>query len=268
MKKAFLFFIIIFIFSCKEKKKEETKKVNDTTIQTIQKKIKYNTLIYPNKKSYLTELQATGLLFNDEFSEKKLKNKWFGLFKNKSKFYLSKTKIIASKAFHPLEDNNVKEKSGWNVKTTNKDTCIVLINELTFLNNHKIKKNTIPKSHFFPGESLKFNYLNKTYIIFATGDKKKIPNSPNRYIVWNYKLYITTLKNRKSITELLVSIPKMSDFMVDVIFSGDIDNDGIIDLLIETSKHYSYSKTILYLSKPAQKHKLLKPIGFCYTSGC
>jgi len=264
--------VLIFAFSCKEKIEPQTKK-SIPIVSVKSKKFKkrvYDTLVYPNRSQdyfYISKLSRTGLLFSGEFSNDDLKNKWLGVFKSKNDYYLSKTELSISRVFHPLEDA-VDNKAGWNITTINKDTCIVLIKELPFLKNHKIETVTLPKNYLFPGDSFKFNFLNKDYILFATGEKEKVQDNPEWFAVWNYKLYLTTTKNNKQVTDLLVSTPKMSDFMVQIFFSGDIDNDGNLDLLINTSTHYAYYKPYLYLSKPAKKGKLLIPIGFYYQSHC
>jgi hypothetical protein len=56
--------------------------------------------------------------------------------------------------------------------------------------------------------------------------------------------------------------------MIRILFAGDIDGDGKFDLLIDTSRHYNASNPTLYLSKPAEKGKIIKPIGVFTSVGC
>ena len=71
-------------------------------------------------------------------------------------------------------DENESEKTGWDVQTVNKDTCIILIEGLNFLSNHKIQQEVLSKEQVIPGDTLRFNYLGIDYKIFAIGGKKKM----------------------------------------------------------------------------------------------
>jgi hypothetical protein len=51
-------------------------------------------------------------------------------------------------------------------------------------------------------------------------------------------------------------------------FVGDIDGDGLPDLLIDTSGKENVGKTTLYLSKQAQRGALVRAIGMHIIVGC
>lgn len=56
--------------------------------------------------------------------------------------------------------------------------------------------------------------------------------------------------------------------MINLIFVGDIDGDGILDLIIDTSRHYNATSPTIYLSRPADNGEVVKPIGGHTSVGC
>jgi hypothetical protein len=223
---------------------------------------------YPNQEIFITELLSVGDFPNDSIMQSVEKKEWFGLFRNDKQEYLKNTKILTSRVHDPIFDENENDKTGWRINTQIKDTSIVLIKKLPFLNNHKIEQLILKKKMIYPNDTLKFKYLNKDYTLFATGIKEKVQENPEWYNVTDYKLYITAKKNGKEITELLVSIPTFDDHMTSIKYVGDIDNDDFLDLIIETSRKYGNETHTLYLSKPTDDNKLFKISGQLHFPGC
>ena len=56
--------------------------------------------------------------------------------------------------------------------------------------------------------------------------------------------------------------------MTSIIFSGDIDGDGLLDLVIDLSNHYNVSNPALFLSKPATSDNAVKLVGQHLRVGC
>lgn len=91
---------------------------------------------------------------------------------------------------------------------------------------------------------------------------------PEWFEVWNYKLYLTAEIKGQKRKSLLVAQPNFDDQMINLIFAGDIDGDGILDLIIDTSRHYNVTSPTIYLSKPAGNEEVVKPIGGHTSVGC
>jgi hypothetical protein len=118
-----------------------------------------------------------------------------------------------------------------------------------------------------PEDTLRVKYQGIDYKVYATGGKKKDENL-DRYDVWNYKLYITANIKGKKRKSLLVAQSVYSDLKINIIFAGDIDGDGILDLILDISQNYNAYSPTLYLSKPADQKEVLKPIGGHTSFGC
>lgn len=53
-----------------------------------------------------------------------------------------------------------------------------------------------------------------------------------------------------------------------LVLAGDLDNDGRLDLLIDTSNHYNLSRLTLFLSSSAKAGEWVAPVAVLQTTGC
>ena len=235
-----------------------------TTIDTIE----YDKTIYPVGNELKTKVLTTGDFHEEEVWQNADKEKWFGLFKGSNGFYVEQITITTKRIHDPIVDENENAKTGWKVSTFKKDSNYILIENLPFLSNRRVQHFPLKKCTIYPDDTLSFSFLGTDYKLFATGGKKKVQEDPEAFDVWNYKLYLTAKKLGHPITQLLVAQPSFDDKMIDLIFVGDIDGDEILDLIIDTSSHYNMLSPTLYLSNPADKQKLVTPVGAHTIVGC
>lgn len=207
-------------------------------------------------------------MFHDDEIDPNLENKtWFGLFKNKEHYTLSETKVFFNRVNDPVIDENEQDKTGWEISAAAKDTCMLLIEKLPYLNNRSISSIKVP-TYIYPDDHFKFSFQGIEYTLFATGEKSKETPDSDWIVVSNYKLYLTATINGKPVTELLVAKKTFDDQMIQLFFAGDIDGDSKLDLIIETSNHYNLMSPTIYLSKPAENGKIIKPMGVLISVGC
>lgn len=248
-----------------------TTTIKDTIIENSVTKIDsivYVDISFPVDSTFTTKVLTVGTFHGDEVWENADKGKWFGLFKNKTSYYIAETKLKTIRVNDVVVDENENEKSGWEVNTLHKDSSIILIEGLNYLNAHTIQQAVLPKLQIFPTDTMRINYLGIDYKIFATGGSNKGADDDIPSEVWNYKLYMTATINGQQLKSLLVAQPNFEDHMINLIFAGDIDGDGILDLIIDTSRHYNATSPTIYLSKPADKGEVVKPIGGHTSVGC
>lgn len=60
----------------------------------------------------------------------------------------------------------------------------------------------------------------------------------------------------------------VSDASPQPIFAGDLDRDGQLDLIFDTTDHYNLSRPTLFLSSPAGKGELLRAVATHDAVGC
>lgn len=272
-------FLLLFIsfFSCNDTKVVQKQEVNIIPIDTTNSieevfveidTITYNTDYYPIDTLLTTKILLESTFHEDEIDESYLNQKWFALVKNKKEYQLTKTKLIAKRIHDAILDESENDKTGWEITTASKDTTLLLIEEQSYLSERKIQNYNLPE-YIYPQDTISFSYQNRNYKLFATGGKRKETESSDWYIVWNYKLYLTTTVNGIEVTELLVASPRFDDAMIRILFAGDIDGDEKLDLILDNSNHYNTSSPTLYLSKPAStENKIIKPVGIHTSVGC
>ena len=225
-------------------------------------------IVFPIDSLLKTKVLITGYFHSDEVSETAHKEKWMGIFKNKEGYYLKETTIKTKRVHDEIIDENENEKTGWEVSTLNKDSNIILIEALPYFANRKIQNVPLSKNFIYPDENLSFSFLGNQYKLFATGNKKKEQQDPEAFVIRNYKLYLTANINGKETTQLLAARPYFDDKMIEILFASDIDGDGMLDFIIDTSSHYNMITPTIYLSKPADKGQIVKPIGCFVSVGC
>ncbi len=245
--------------------KDKTVSVAATEIEVAMDSIDYS--YFPVDSTFTTKVLTVGTFHSDEVWNDADKEKWFGLFQGKTGFYLAETKLKTERINDVVVDA-VDQKTGWKVQTVNKDTSIILIGRLSFLARHNVKRALLPKDRIFPGDTMRIKYLGIEYSLYATGGKRRLVDNPEDFLVWNYKLYLTTTIKGQIQKSLLVAQPNFDDQMINVIFAGDIDGDGILDLVIDTSRHYNATSPTIYLSRPAEKGEIVKPVGGHTSVGC
>ncbi len=230
--------------------------------------IVYDTTEFPANGNFLVKALTTGTFHSDEVWANADKEKWFGIFQNTTGFYIASTQLQIKRVRDEIVDESKNAKTGWEVKTINKDTCIFLVESFSTLSNRNIQSVLLSKKEIYPGDTVNFQYLGIDYQLFATGVKKQRQDDPSTVDVWNYKLYLTATIKGQQHKSLIAAQPNFNDSMISVIFAGDIDGDGIVDLLINNSNHYNTTSPTLYLSKPAEKSEVLKPIANHLSVGC
>lgn len=215
---------------------------------------------------YPATILTTGQFHQDEVSKEDAKRNWYGIFQNSNGYYIDTTRIVTKRVEDPVDEEG--SLNGWDVKTTNSDSSLLLFAGVNGINKHPIKPVSLSKNEILPGESVTYTYNGITYTLYATGNKQKERPDSENYIVNSYRLFIKTTINGTERTQLLVSNSSFDDAMIKILFAGDIDGDNIPDLIIDVSYHYNATAPALYLSKAADSKDVFKLMGWHVSVGC
>ncbi|MEP7267893.1 MAG: hypothetical protein ABI844_09725 [Saprospiraceae bacterium] len=204
-----LTFAVFGLTACNNSSRQSNTENKTATVDTIPRVVATTNVLdndaitfdystFPIDSSFSAKVLTVGTFHEDEVWKSAKNENWFGVFKGRNGCYISQTKIKTVKVFDPvLDEDSLKDKTGWEVEAVNKDTCIVLLAGLDFLSSRKINQTILLKDQIFPGDTLLISYLGIDYKIFATGGKKKVQEAPEWFDVWNYKLYLTaTIKGQ------------------------------------------------------------------------
>ena len=272
--KLLVFLIVIVQFLSCDKKKNDIvlKKVENNKISNESAIVKVSNEVddfsFPVDSTLQVKILRTEIFHNDEVEQNFDKKVWFGLFKKDNVYTLSQTQVFIKSVNDPIVDENEEDKTGWEVTTSIKDTCIVLIEKKPYLSNREVWNIKVP-ANLGDNEDFEFNYKNIEYTLFALVKKRKERVDSEWIEVSDYSLYLRAYENGKETKTLLVAKNNIDERFIEIVFAGDIDGDGRLDLIIDTSNHYNVSSPTLYLSKPAsEEKKIIKPVGVFTTVGC
>ncbi|MEO8887666.1 MAG: integrin alpha [Mucilaginibacter sp.] len=181
---------------------------------------------------------------------------WKGFFEQKGQFYLKDAKVKVKFMPETVSDENTE--GNYMVKTDNKDPSILLVANLPDLINGPVKKINFD-DQIIPGKPRTFYYNNNQYTFYATGH---VPEGQDMSYVKDYNLYITGKAKGYYFKQLLVHNDFYdSGFPTSIDFIGDVDKDGIPDLIINSSNYGEGGWWTLFLSKSAGPKRLLVMVG-------
>jgi len=226
------------------------------------------TNIPSDNTTYPVWILTTGCFHADEVQKESLNNDWYGIFKKGDSIYIEKTKLITSRVFDIIiDEDSTLGKTGWKVETPQKDTSIILVSGANSIKQRTVKEAILDNTVVLPDDTLIIRFNGKDYKLYATGDLVNRNKSHESYYK-NYKLYISALKNGIETTQLIVAKPYFEDNYVGIICAGDFDGDGLLDLLMDTSSHYNATIPSLFLSTYANDDEIIRIVGLHVSTGC
>ncbi|MFD0763416.1 hypothetical protein ACFQZI_01035 [Mucilaginibacter lutimaris] len=244
------------------------KKITVNKTDSIISQNEWKTMDFPADTIYPARILTGGGVFHeDEVDPHSSKYKWMGIFKTDTGYYIRPTQIKLTRENDAVLDE-AGQKTGWMVSPSVKDTSILLISGLDYLQSRPITAIPFKNEYILPGEHEDFICNGIKYILYATGTNKSTSLKREPYNVSGYKLFIKAVIGGQEYNQVLLSVAMFDDVISTLIFIGDIDGDGRPDLIMDTTNDYNMQRATLYLSKPAETGKLLKVVGWHAISGC
>lgn len=240
---------------------ETSEKITDTNQSTV--------AVFPElhrlTDTTLTELFYAGIFHNREIPINKLDKPCWALTKTDAGGYtLQQTKVIYQPAFDPILDEGSTNPTGIKISMASNDSVWLLFTDLPNLKPGKVEYISDQSMSIIPNKDYSFTYKKTSYRLHATGEKIRIGES--WVVTKNYQLFLEDVTSKKK--SLVCSFPFFDDSMIQVLFIGDIDNDGKIDLILDNSPKYNSFTPTLYLSSFAQGAELFRVIGMNRFLGC
>lgn len=236
---------------------------------------------YPKHYDFKTKMITPGTFHSDEIPTEVNEIKWYGLYKDSDQaFKIMEAKPEVNQVFDPVLDEE-GEMTGVEVAQSKERPFLAFVESNVDLTTSAIETAILP-SYIYPGEKVQFSYKGKEYTLFATGTRKfsgisdqdiedSITNGYEvpKYYVKDYTLRLE-VKDSETKNEIVLLSQKFFEEGVvpKIMFSGDINNDNVVDLILDTATHYNVSRPTLYLSKQNQTQLTLKPVAAHETVGC
>ncbi|UTW62250.1 hypothetical protein KFE98_19960 [bacterium SCSIO 12741] len=212
-------------------------------------------------------LLICGMLHQEELPENWKEEGWVALLKVEGNHVLRMAHLQVDSVHDPLVDEE-DQKTGWQVQTDTKDDdCHILIRGL-LLREKYLDPIWEKVGYVLPGDTLVQEYKGKTYRLTAEG-KLVEPSAELDWYGWErYRLFLERQSDEGWQKDTLVQIPDFNEAMVTILFAGDLDGDGELDLILDKTFHYNLYNPALYLSIEAPQGKLLKLVAQHESVGC
>ncbi len=197
--------------------------------------------------------------FHSEFFLNKSGEKWFGLFKDGEKYVLRPTKLkveyIKEPDLHDIE-----------VSTSDKKGSVFLVRDVFPFREAVIPtvfENVVDEDTEFD-PTLKptarnFEFNDITYSLFVENP------TDEEYPGKGSKLVLEANGTRQILRYLKDGC---NDCYWTLLWAGDLDLDGKIDLYMDLTHHYNVQDHVLFLSSQAEDGKLVKHVADFYNVGC
>jgi hypothetical protein len=195
---------------------------------------------------------------------------WLGLYQTDGGFELRKVSLNISMANDPVIDEQSDQKSGKliSVVPESKQKNIILIKPQKPI---ALKEGRVDGTLFdagtviYPGQSRIVKLGQNYYSLVGAGEAVLEPGF-SEPMIKNYSLNLFF----KDVSQLIFSEKEKlgHDGRPQVIWAGDLDRDGKLDLLLNLTRHYNETRLVLMLSSAKKTGRLLETIAELSTTGC
>lgn len=261
--KNFVFGIVLaaVLFSCNNsKEKTAEKKISNVKKASVKDSLPENETVSGEefKNDFDILLPRSYRTYDGQNPVTALSEKWIELYEENGKYFLGKANFKIENDFDQCTGDSLKIISP-------KNKVIVFINNPE-LKTGEIESLKINKKTIWPGEKSNLKFNNLKYDFHANGkvlskSKKWGENDKEEdYMeVEHYKLYLTT---GNAFNELLITADTCDgDAFVQLLFAGDIDQDGKLDFVFGANRNYEEERVILFLSSKADKEEAVKKVA-------
>ncbi|MBX3176084.1 MAG: hypothetical protein KF886_01865 [Candidatus Hydrogenedentes bacterium] len=183
---------------------------------------------------------------------------WWGIFPSGNGFYLHSTSVTTEAVVNPIDGDGVR-KTATKIKTSRAGEQILLVRGLRDAAPGPLiaLKPAFAATNLKPGMRSTFSIkqLSQPVLteLFGTGHVVLEPGE--RYTrIRDYELHLMELPGRTSMHQVIIQIPTLDgEAAPTLVWAGDLDRDGKLDLLMNLSASYMHTDLALLLSSAAKE---------------
>ena len=187
---------------------------------------------------------------------------WYGLFSLEDHFELREVTITVEAVNDPVS-GNVDDRSGKSVAIEHAGKPLFMVKGLTAPHEGKINSVFFGDRFIFPGERISLKLGNNNYYSVAAFSEAVHLVGDTRLI--NYTIQVVKATDFQIIAEYEAIY---IDGAPSIIWAGDLDCDGKLDLLMDLRDHYNVTEYTLFLSSQADEGEMVKKCAVFRSVGC
>ena len=214
-----------------------------------------------------TRLIETGQFHGDEIAARS-GQRWLGLYINGRGAVLRYSRLRVRTVYDDITDYGSKNKTGKQVSVASPREPVFLVNSATVLKPGPAISVFSEKVDFNKGLErfpVKLRLGNKSYTLKVVSPDKNPATCQSSSFPKNARL---VLVSGKTVQTLYTLDDCGNDPSWYLLWAGDVDRDGKLDLYVNVTQHYDISERKLFLSSQASKGKLVKEVATFVTGGC
>ncbi|MBM3460904.1 MAG: hypothetical protein FJX76_02275 [Armatimonadetes bacterium] len=201
-------------------------------------------------------LLGTGIYHGDEV--KAPPGSYWGLFPGRSGTDLRECRVRISLAHDPIVDSKPTEKTGRAIKIDREGEPLLLLRGVS-LRPGPVSTTFCGELRMAPEMRLVQKLEGREYVLEARADSVKDG------VCTNYRLTLTYQDKTREV----LRVPRCDATDVPrILWAGDLDRDGRLDLFLDASSHYNLSRRTLFLSSKARAGRLLEKVADFENVGC
>lgn len=204
--------------------------------------------------------------FHGESVNAKSGETWLTLVQKEGRFYLEESRLKIE-AIHDAMVDGPEEKTGKAVSVNPDNSPILLLAKSLGLKAGEVKGQSFPGHYFKNGKPQHIQFNGQPYHL-----QMRIPTLLKRDS--KSDLELSSNKQKQGLGSYYTRAQNDSLFMfgdesaVGIIWAGDLDRDGKLDLIMSLSDHYTVMETVLLLSSRAGEGEMVKRVATFRATGC
>jgi len=221
------------------------------------------------------ELIRPGLFHGDEINADADTHDWFGLYATADGFELAETRVTVRPVFDPMADLP-GEATGLLVTANSDDEPLILVRGVPGMIGGPVETAIASPDALEVGDSRSLaDGPDGWYALAAFGTAEPSEHLYGRPQVREYELRLyhhpplsLGAAPEAPSSQALVSFDALDDSRPQLIWAGDLDGDGKLDLLLDATFHYNVSDYTLWTSRGASGDALVEQVASFAISGC
>lgn len=211
------------------------------------------------------KLLLEGTFHKDEVWQGVQQKKWLALVFEEGQYVLKPVQATVKTVYDPAHDPDSLHISGRAVSSSRPGT-IVLLTGLSNPNPGKIDTVALERDVLAPGHKISFKTSRGTYQLTASGDSAAVEGT-NLFKIQNYSWKVSGNKAGSKVTQTLAEDHSFENAIYVLLWMGDLDGDGVQDIIADLSTSRARNNITLFLSSMAGKGKLYhQAASFEFTS--
>lgn len=208
------------------------------------------------------EILETGDYHGDEISAIS-GQEWWGVYSNTKGYSLQKVTIFVDSVHDVVLDDHPDQRTGKRVKVFTKNEPVFLLRGISGMAKGILDVPPHEAGKQLPHGTKETFSLSAGHNCELIAAESKNADSHNT----DYKNYNLSFSCADQ-TQQLLEVPYLNDGVPSLLWAGDLDRDGKLDLYLDLTDHYNTSVPTLFLSSLAKEGELLGKAAELVTHGC